>query len=68
MVSKPRQPPVGVMDGSRGPVDGNNQGLNPHNLKLADIIPGEPPAVGAQKGMDPQVPGPAHGRKQGGIQ
>jgi hypothetical protein len=68
MAGEPRQPPVGVMDGSRGPVDGNNQGLKPRGLKLADISRGEPPAVGAQEGMKPQVPGPAQDRKQGGIQ
>ncbi len=68
MADKPRQPPVGVMDGSRGRVDGDNQVLKPGVLKLADISGGERPAVGAQEGMKPQVPGSAQGGEQGGIQ
>ena len=67
MAGEPWQPPVSVMDGSRGSVDGNNQGLKPRLLKVADIRRGKAPAVGAQEGMDPQVPGPAQGREQGGI-
>ena len=68
MAGETRQPPVRVMGRSRGPVQGNNQGLKARGLEIADISRGEQRAVGAEEGMDPQVPGPAQGREQGRIE